>query len=242
MTCHNAIAAALVALLLPVVSPAATLAQPASPLPTPAGAPARVIAVTGQGSVDATPDEATVTLGVEITRPTAQDAQIQGAAVMDRIVRQVSALGIPAEQIHTAAVNLLPIRKPGTESEEVSGYQATDRVVVTIDDLRLTGQVIDAAVKAGANAVDGLVFGLRDPSPYRARALGIAVQNARATATAIASAAGVSNLRLVRIDEIGPVVFPRAVAMQAAPMAGASTPVLPGTVQVTAQVRVLYAF
>jgi hypothetical protein len=123
----------------------------------------------------------------------------------------------------------------------LSGYQAINHISVTIDDLKLVGRVIDKAVAAGANAVEGVSFGVRDPSAYRARAFRLAVQNAYATASALASAAGVSNLRVVRIDETGQVFFPRigiATPMQAAP----STPIMPGTLPLTVQIQVVYAF
>jgi uncharacterized protein YggE len=236
----NALPVALVSLLLLALSPGSSLAQTAPLPPRPPADASRVITVTGQGSVDAVPDEATVALGVQITRPSAQEAQEQAGAVMDQIVRKVTALGVAPEHIRTSMVDLAPVRRP--ESAQVTGYQATDRIVATIDDLRLVGRVIDAATSAGANSIDGLAFGLRDPSPYRARALRIAVQNARATAAAIAAAAGVSQLRLQRIDEIGPAVPPRAVTVFAAPAAAPGTPVVPGTLPVAAQVRAVYAF
>ncbi len=242
MARFRALPAALVSLALLAFSPTAAPAQGAPPRPPVApGEAGRIITVTGHGSVDATPDEATITLGVQTIRPTAQEAQDQSAAAMDRIVRQIAALGVPRERLRTAAVNLVPVRKPGASSAEVTGYEAVMRLVVTLDDLRLVGRVIDTAVAAGANAVYSLSFGLRDSSAYRARALRMAVQDARATAAAIAGAAGVSTLRLVRIDEIGPVAIARVGV--AAPMAApGGTPVVPGTLPVSVQIRAVYAF
>lgn len=239
-TCATALASA----ILLILSPASSLAQgtPLPPVPGPSVPPEMascVIVVTGQGSVDATPDGATVGFDVQTFRPTAKEAQDLSSAVMDRVLRQVMALGIPREKIRTTAVSLFPIRKPIPGSTEVSGYQAINRITVTVEDLNVTGRVIDTAVAAGANSVESLTFGLRDPSPYRARAFRTAVENARATATAIASAAGVSNLRLVRIDEVGPIVSPRVAAPG---VQSANTPVMPGELSVTVQVRAVYAF
>ncbi len=237
--------AALAALVLLPLSPAPSHAQgPAVPpvlgTSVPVPATTNVIVVNGQGSVDAAPDQATVGLGVQVIRPTAQEAQDQSSTVMDEIVRQVMAVGIPREKIRTTNVSLFPVRRPGPGTPQITGYEAVNRVTVTVDTLRLTGRVIDAAVAAGANSVDSLTFGLRDPSPYRMRAFRLAVQNAQATASAIASAAGLSNLRVVRIDEIGPLAAVRVIA--APSIQGAATPVEPGTVPVSVLVRAVYAF
>ena len=227
--------------LLVVLAPPASLAQ-GGPIPQPGPMPpmaGHVIVVTGRGSVEATPDEATVALGVQSVRPTAREAQDQSSAVMDQIVRQIVALGIPREKIHTTTIALYAQRKPGSDSEEITGYAATNRVTVTVDELRLVGRAIDASVAAGANTLDSLTFGVRDQSAYRAQAFKIAVQDAQATASAIASAAGISLFHLARIEEAGAMIGPRPLGVQAAAV---STPVMPGTVPVEVQVRAVYEF
>jgi uncharacterized protein len=216
----------------------------APPSPAPSMTPVlreRTIAVTGEGSVEAIPDRATVALAVIVQRPTAREAQQQSAATMAQVVRAVVAAGIPQNAIRTSAVSLSPQRRPESGGTgPIVAYQAVNRVVVTVDDISRVGQVIDAGVGAGADGVDSLNWGLRDATAFRAQALRVAVQNAQATATAIASAAGVGNIRIVRIEETSAVVYPRlgVGVMQAAP----ATPVLPGTMPVEVQVRAIYAF
>jgi uncharacterized protein len=213
--------------------------------PSPASMPARpeqrTIVVTGDGTVEAVPDRAAITLAVTVVRPTAQDAQRQSAATMTQIVRQLLALGLPQSAIRTTTVSLVPQRRPQSEGVgPIVGYEADNRVAVTVDDISRAGQVIDTGVAAGANGVDSLNWELRDPSVPQAQALRIAVQNAQATASAIAAAAGVTGLRLIRIEEVGATPVPRlgfAVAQVAA-----ATPVLPGTLPVSAHVRAVYAF
>jgi len=210
-------------------------------LSTGAGGAAHTIVVTGVGVVDATPDQATVALGVQTIRPTAQDAQNANSAVMAQIIRQVTALGIPADQMRTTGVELTPQRRPGPGDNPITGYAAVNQIAVIVNDLRLTGRVIDAGVDAGANEVAGLSFGLRDSATDRTRALRLAVQNAQATATTLAGAAGVGPLHLVRLQELGET----APALRQQAFAGAqavSTPVLPGIVSVTASVQAVYAF
>jgi uncharacterized protein len=242
MTKTPALAAVLVVSLMLIGKPAG--AAPASvPIPPPDGLPAilpgQVIVVSGRGIVEAIPDRALVTIGAQITRPTAREAQEQAGATMTQVLRQVTALGIPRERIQTVGISLYPQRRP--PSGDISGYQAVQRAAVTVDDLALAGRVLDAAVAAGANLVDGVSFTLRDPAVSRTRAFAAAVQDARASANALATAAGVSISRVVRIEEVGAAVpIVRGPALQAAP--DASTPVLPGTLSVSVQVRAVFAF
>lgn len=241
----TACAVVLAALAMTGLAPSASLAQGPAIAPSPAPGPhesgQNLIVVTGQGSVEAAPDQATVDLGIQVLRPAAQDAQDQSSGTIDRVIRQITALGISRDKISTTIVSLTPVHRPGPQINEISGYQSTNRIRVTVDDLRLVGRVIDAAVGAGANSLDSLAFGLKDPSSYRIRALRTAVDRAHATATAIASAAGVSNLRVARIEEVGPVVVPR-IGLAAPAIQAVETPVMPGMLTVTVQVRAVYAF
>jgi uncharacterized protein len=201
----------------------------------------RTIVVTGEGSVEATPDRATVALSVIVQRPTARDAQQQSASTMAQIVRALIAAGVPQNAIRTSTVSLYPQRRNDSSGTgPIVGYQAANRVVVTVDDISRVGQVIDAGVGAGADGVDSLTWSLRDATAARTEALRLAVQSAQATAGAIASAAGAGAVRLVRIEQTSAVVSPRLAigVMQAAP----ATPVLPGTMPVEAQVRAVYTF
>lgn len=232
-------------ILLTVGGAGAAYSQTApAPMPAPGGPPVardRTIVVTGEGSVDATPDRATVALSVIVLRATAQEAQQQSAATMAQVVRQIVAAGIPQTAIRTTTVSLYPQRRPEPGGVgPITGYQSVNRVVVTIDDISRVGQVIDAGVAAGANGVDSVNWTLRDATAYRTQALRIAVQNAQAAANAIAAAAGVTGLRLLRIELVGAVVVPRQGfgVMEAAP----ATPVLPGTMPLSVQVRAVYGF
>lgn len=215
-----------------------------APMPAPGGPPAareRTIVVTGEGSVDATPDRATVAFSVIVQRPTAQEAQQQNAATMAQVVSKIVAAGIPQTAIRTTTVSLYPQHRPDQGGQgPITGYQSINRVVVTIDDISRVGQMIDAGVGAGANGVDSVTWTLRDATAYRTQALRIAVQNAQATATAIASAAGVGGLRLLRIEQVGAIVIPRPGIGMA--QAATATPVLLGTMPVNVQVRAVYGF
>ena len=221
---------------------AGTPAGAAPPMPTGSGQslPDQAIVVIGRGVVEAAPDRAIVTVGAQFTRPTAQEAQERTSAVMTQVLRQVTALGIPRERLQTVEMNLVPQRRPS--SGEISGYQGVQRVTIAVDDLGLVGRILDAAVASGANILDGVAFTVRDPAAYRMRASAAAVQDARASANALAAAAGLPTPRIARIEEMGATIPIRGetLPMGAAPMV--STPVLEGMLSISAQVRVVFVF
>jgi uncharacterized protein YggE len=100
----------------------------------------------------------------------------------------------------------------------------------------LVGQSIDAAIDAGANQVQRLVFTVDDDSEARRRALGIAARQARGKAESVAASLGVKlgPVRSVVEQDLGPArPLARGVAMQEA---ASFTPVEPGTVDVRARV------
>src|SRR2546427_3697274 len=98
----KALPAFVLLIMLPAISSAQTTAQPAPP----------VLVVTGNGEVQATPDEATVRLGIVRQAPAAQAAQDQASSVGQQILSEIQKLGIAAKQIQTAQLVLSPIYAP----------------------------------------------------------------------------------------------------------------------------------
>src|SRR5690606_8835333 len=101
------------------------------------------------------------------------------------------------------------------------------------------GAVIDAATKAGANQVQNIRFMLKDEQAVRAQALREATTKARAQAEAMASALGLKITRVLSVSDSGPVVpVINEMRMMAAraEAADVSTPVIPGQIEVRANV------
>lgn len=204
------------------------------------------IIVSGTSEVSAAPDRAMVSLGAVVEAKQALDAQRQLAQVMQRVIKDIKAQGVPDEKIRTAGLSLNPVYshpvpKAGQEPEppRIVGYRAANTVRVQVDDLERVGGVIDAGIAAGANQLSGLAFDLRDDLKHRKQALQLAAQEARTKAEAMASAL---NLQLGEVLEIreegGPALHP-AERRFAAP-AAAGTPIQPGQVQVAASVSVRF--
>jgi len=174
------------------------------------------------------------------------DAQKQIAQVMQRVIKDVKAQGIPEEKIRTAGLSLNPIYahpapKAGQEPEapRIVGYRASNTVRVQVDDMERVGAVIDAGITAGANQLNSLSFDLRDDLKFRKQALQLAAQEARSKAEAIAAALNLQLGEVIEVREEGGQPAYSAERRFAAP-AAAATPVQPGQLQVNAGVTVRF--
>jgi uncharacterized protein YggE len=210
--------------------------------PVPAQEP-RQVTVTGAAEVDAVPDLATVTAGVENRAATAAAALAANSQAMTAVYGALEQAGIARRDLQTSQLGLDPVYGPYTEGAEepqkVVGYQASNMVTVRVREVAKLGTVIDALTAAGANRLYGIGFEVSDPRPQLDAARERAVADARAKAELYARAAGVALGAVQSIRESvqpppGPVLM-RAEAMDAAP------PVSEGTVTLSTQVEIVYS-
>jgi hypothetical protein len=204
----------------------------------------RTLSVNGTGRVNAVPDVADVSLGVFEQAKEAAAASQKAAASMDAVVGSLVALGIDEKDIQTTSISLSPSYDWNKEPAQIVGWEARNMVNVTVRDIEAIGDVVDAVVEAGANQIDGISFRVEDPSEAQAIARSAAVEDARSKADQLAADAGVEIIGIVSISESGgqqpqPIYMARE-EMAFAADAGASTPVLPGEVELSVNVFIQY--
>jgi uncharacterized protein YggE len=199
----------------------------------------RTITVTGTATITSQPDEALVTLGVHTQAATAQAALNENASKMQKVLDALHNAGLGDGDLATTNVSLYPMY--GADGQDVTGYQADDQIQATIRDLSKVGNVIDAAVSAGANMASGVTFQLSEQNQGQGQALARAIDSASAKADAMAVAAGATVGEVVTIDEATaatPVPYPMYAGAEDA---AASTPIEPPTVQTQVSVTVTWA-
>jgi len=157
----------------------------------------RQVTVIGQGRVTYQPDEALVTLGVQIDKVSkAEDALNQLNTKVNNIMAAVKAVGIPVENIQTQNYSLNPqYNYPPNAAPVVYGYSANEQLVIKVTGYdqapNKLGQVIAAASKAGANQVNNLSFDASNLNDLKQQARILAIKDARGKSQALAQAAGV---------------------------------------------------
>jgi uncharacterized protein YggE len=235
------ISAALVLVLALTTSPLAAHEETAAPV-------VPVLSVQANGEARVAPDEATVRLGVLAQAPTARAAMEEVNRSANAILDAIRKLGVKAEDIQTSELNLNPVyaNVPPEQGGEprISGYQASNVVSVRLEKLDQVGPVVDAGLAAGANRLDGVVFGLRNDEAARATALTRAAEAARVKAETLARALRVRLVEIVEVVEGGVAVFTpmyksgNRMAMESS--MAADTPVSAGQVGIDASVTLRY--
>jgi uncharacterized protein len=207
------------------------------------------ISTTARGEVQVTPDRATVTIAVETRGQTAAAAAAANAQRQQTVLTALKGAGIAAAQIKTVGFNVFPeytYDNQGRTPPKITGYRASNSVMVEVRQIDQVGKILDTALAAGANNISGVQFYSSTADAARRDALAKAVEKARADADVLARAAGGTVGRLIEVGTAEyqmPIPRPydmamaRGVASQAAP-----TPIEPGEYTIAASVSVRWQF
>ena len=205
----------------------------------------RTITVVGDGKVNIEPDVARVNIGVETLQPTVDAASAENNAIVDAVLAALQELGIAGEDIQTSGYSVFAERY-GSDGQllEKPNYRVSNTVTVLVRDLPNLGQVLDAAVAAGANNIYGVEFLLDDATAARSAARKLAVANAQATAEELAALNGLQVGKVLSISEVignmGGYYGNQFSAVQADKGGGGVAPIQPGQLNLTMQIQITY--
>ena len=238
----TAVALAAAALAAPMV--AVTPANAQSPHQERPMIEGTVLSLSAEGTVQAAPDMAIVNLGVMTEGATADAAMRSNAERMSRLVQVLRRANIAERDIQTSGLSVNPTYVyNNNEAPRISGYQANNQVTVRVRNLDSLGRVLDQAIAAGGNTLNGVSFGLQDPDAATNGARRDAMREALARANLYAEAAGLRVYRIVSISEGGgyvpPPMMPMPMMARADMAASAPTPVAPGEVETRVQVSLI---
>jgi len=235
--------AALTIVAMVVVSSVA-LTRP--PLAVSSSSSPKTIQVTGTGTLSAAPDQALLDLAVETQASTATLATSENAAIMTNVINALTSAGISNDSIQTTSYSLTPVySNPVNQSvaPSIIGYDAVNAIQVTLSNLGSVGKVLDQAISAGANQVQGITFTLSNTAlaNLQKQALQLALQDADNQAKATAAALGVTIVGPISVSP-GYIFQPVNYSRLNVAVSETATPVQPGTLQVSATVQVTYQF
>ncbi|WP_437325662.1 SIMPL domain-containing protein [Sorangium sp. So ce381] len=213
----------------------------------------RTITIDGVGEVTRPADSMRTSIGVEAREKTLEAARDKAASRSQAVLAALRGLVIPGLEIRTVDISLSPIHESSLAPVELTepriiGYSASNQLSVALRgaspaELQAAGsKILQAALTSGANDVGGLEFFLSNPTEARRAALAAAVQDAQASAKAVAKAA---NIRIVELRSISvgqPERFAYAQQMKAEMGSAGAFAVEPGKLRVTATVTVRVAF
>ena len=207
------------------------------------------ITIVGEGRVSAAPDMATLSTTVVTAAKSAREATDANTKAMTAVIERFKAAGIEPRDLSTSGFSVQPRyvhpkqQDGSTAAPRIDGYEVRNGVTVRVRDLTKLGTVLDTAITAGANQIDGISFDVADPTELLDKAGSAAVKDARRRAELYAEAAGVKLGRVLVIAEPS-LEGPRPM-MMAAPRAdfakASSVPIESGERDFSVRIRVTYA-
>lgn len=207
------------------------------------------ISVVGHATLELPPDYAAVQVGVVSKAATASAALADNSAAVGRTIALAKALGVEAREIGTSAVSLQQafktVRNPSGGEQQPDGYQAQNIVTVRLGEMGKLGEFMRQAVDGGANRIDGVSFGLKEPGRAEREAQSAATRDAIERARVVAEAAGIGLGPIERISVPARLerTFAPAPAMRMAAAEGRSraVPIEAGTITISADVEIVWA-
>jgi uncharacterized protein YggE len=157
---------------------------------------------------------------------------------MARMFSTLKAMGVPDRAIQTSQFSISPQYTDGnTQPQRLTGYEVTNQVTVTLNNVDKLGTALDALAAAGANRMEGIQFSIRDSAALLTKARQAAVDDARTKAKTYAQAAGVTLGPILSISENGNEA-PRPVMMMA--RMSKAVPIAAGEESLNASVTIVW--
>jgi uncharacterized protein YggE len=203
-------------------------------------APQRTLNVTGNGKAYLTPDIAYVYIGVHTENKNVAEAVAANTSAAQKVAEALKALKIDPKDIQTSNFSITP-QQQYDQNGKLTGilYVVDNTVYVTVRDLSKLGDVLGAAVQAGANSINGVPFDASDKSKALSEARKAAVADAAAQAKELAEAAGVSLGAVQTINVYGS-AMPMPLYEAKGVGGAAGVPVSPGQLVISVDVNIIY--
>ncbi|MFA1739598.1 SIMPL domain-containing protein [Lysinibacillus fusiformis] len=205
-----------------------------------ASIPSRVITVTGNGQVTAKPSSMQLQIEVQTQGQNVQEPQQENAATMNEVIQSITALGIPSEQIQTAAYTITPLYHFEDGQQIFTGYEVTNAITVHVSDPERVGLIIDTAVENGANRISNIQFKVDHADAYYQQALSLALHNAQAKAKTIAETMHLP-LQLFPTEIVEEQVH-TPILYRSMAISSDMTPIEQGQIDINASVRVNFQY
>ena len=196
----------------------------------------KTMILTGHGKISAAPDTAIIRLGVQTTGENLAQIQADNARRSQSIIQALQRMGVSDIKTSQYSIDKVYDYVEGRQIDR--GFSVRNILEIRTNNLDAVGAIIDAAVNAGANVVDLIAFDISNREYYYQQALNMAIMNAIQKANSITRNLGLSSSAVpIKIVENTAMSFP--VQRE---FAAATTPIVPGTLNVEANVTVDFIY
>ena len=143
--------------------------------------PQRTITTSGTGIVNAEPDIARFSIGLEARNETLKPAQDEVTNESVAITEMLREAGIEDKDIQTTSYQVTPVETYDRNGnfDGIESYVVRMSISITVRDLELVGELLDESVTLGADYVSSIQFSVADPTPYIQEARQAAIADAK---------------------------------------------------------------
>jgi len=160
----------------------------------------RTVEATTTEKISVPADSAIVKIGFTHIADTKDAAYSESVRMGNKIVKALTDAGVPSEEIQTESLTVGReedmYKNQGSSPKIRYSAEQQWRIHVVAPDAQ---KIVDIAVAAGANSVQGVEWNVSDPQSLRAKAYAVALTRARQMAEQAATQAGVKLGELVSI-------------------------------------------
>jgi len=197
--------------------------------------------VTGTAVLKEAPDQATIYVYIETRNDTALLSQQEASRILAQVIQALEKEGIPSDKIQTDTFSIYPeYYYPSDKEPALLGYRAVYGLKVITTDITKVGNVVDASIKAGANRINNIEFGLSDAKmeEVKVKIIKEAVKVAQVKANAMAEAGNFKLGKISYMSESSYNVVPYNRVFSAVKESATAVP--PDDVEISATVSITY--
>ena len=216
--------------------------------------------VSGNAQTMAKPDKVTLSLSVETTNTTAEEALTANSEAMNNAHEALRVAGVLENETSTSFFNISPNynvtqdddeENSSTEAQDIISYTVTNSITIDSFNLLNVSEWIDTAVQSGVNEIGSIFFSLSDERSefIKNDLLKLAVADAQNKANIAASAlglnvTGVKSVNIEGADSIPPYppqpYFADEASGATSSEGGLPTPIIVGEQEVTSSVNIVF--
>jgi uncharacterized protein YggE len=204
----------------------------------------RTLSVSGVGVIYLTPDIVYINVGVNTQRENAAEAVEVNKTQTSAVIQAIQDFGVDPKDIRTTNFSIWS-NPQYDEFGQVKGtnYAVDNTVNVTVREIDKLGDLLDAAIQAGANNIYSIQFDVEDKNEATKQARAQAVEDAKVEAQELAEASGVSLVQIETINyfESSPTPFFEGKGGGGGDAASAAVPIQPGQLAISVTVNVTYS-
>lgn len=180
--------------------------------------PPRTVTFNGKATVTVVPDYAEVIASVITQNASAQQAQSENDAKVQKLRDFIKSRGVEDKDIQTVGYNLYPQydydycrredpNNTGYCPPKIVSYEMSQSLQFRVRNLDTLGTLLGAVTEQGANTISGVQFKLEDVDAVRQQAIAEAIEKAQEKAQAYQEAVGIKLGKIITLSESGGDVF-----------------------------------